>query len=137
MGVHYRQLRKLLRLIFRNKILNQKKTHKLNDLAAAESVGLRPLQRSSLKFVECSPDVRYPSTRVTKDEAVMAHRSAVAICADIAMQLPRIGWNTNIMGRTSLRLEGVDGIRPTILISRAKNDGIKSRPLVSETPSKA
>jgi hypothetical protein len=129
---------KVIKAYISKQNVEPKKTHKLNDLAAAaESVGLRPLQRSSLKFVECSPDVRYPSTRVTKDEAVMAHRSAVAICADIAMQLPRIGWNTNIMGRTSLRLEGVDGIRPTILISRAKNDGIKSRPLVSETPSKA
>jgi hypothetical protein len=105
--------------------------HKLAELSkAAESLGLRTLNRSDLSLVQCSPSVRYAASSVTKVEAIKAHHMAVSLCADIATQLSgQSGWNTGTLARAFLSFNGKAEKVPGILIARTK-EGVAFDPQI-------
>jgi hypothetical protein len=63
--------------------------HSLSKLCqAAYNLGL-PLQESAkIAAIQCSAEVRYDSTRATKEEALAAHYASLEICATVAALLP-------------------------------------------------
>jgi hypothetical protein len=63
-------------------------SHNLQALAtAAESHGLPAIPSAQLAKVQCGAGVRYGQIAVTKEEALEAHHSAVAVCAAVAKNL--------------------------------------------------
>jgi len=98
------------------------RVHKLTELAdQAESLGLRQVDRNKLALVQCSPDVRYKSSIVTRDAALVAHHIAIAMCSMIAEQLSaQSGWKTGVLSRASTRLQQLPDIVSGILIARTK-----------------
>jgi hypothetical protein len=61
--------------------------HELEPVAAAaEALGLRPLDRALLAKVECRAGVRYPGNSVTLADAVDANQASVLIAGEIAKQ---------------------------------------------------
>jgi hypothetical protein len=65
--------------------------HSLSKLCqAAYNLGL-PLQESAkIAAIQCSAEVRYDSSRATKEEAVAAHYASLEICATVAALLPHV-----------------------------------------------
>src|SRR5713101_2232963 len=101
-----------------------KRNHRVTEHAgAAESLGLRPLERASLNIVQCPPSVRYEASSVTRAEAVKAHQVAISICADIASQLAgRSGWHTGGLARAFLNFDGKTEKIPAVLIARTNQE---------------
>jgi hypothetical protein len=63
--------------------------HNLNKLEKeARRHGLAAVQAEYLAAVQCTSAVRYNEVAVTLEEAVLAHHSAIRICAHIAQRLP-------------------------------------------------
>lgn len=61
--------------------------HELEPIAAAaEALGLRPLDRALLAKVECRAGVRYPENSVTLADAVGANQASVLLAGEIAKQ---------------------------------------------------
>lgn len=59
--------------------------HELEPVAAAaEALGLRPLDRTLLAKVECRAGVRYPGNTVTLLDAVAANQASVMLAGEIA-----------------------------------------------------
>lgn len=62
--------------------------HNLQALAtSAESYGLPAISSAQLATAQCGAGVRYGQIAVTKEEALEAHHSAIAICAAVAKNL--------------------------------------------------
>jgi hypothetical protein len=61
--------------------------HELEPIAAAaEALGLRPLDRALLAKVECRAGVRYPGNSVTLADAVGANQASVLLAGETAKQ---------------------------------------------------
>ncbi len=61
--------------------------HELEPVAAAaEALGLRPLDRAFLATVECRAGVRYPGNNVTLADAVGANQASILLAGEIAKQ---------------------------------------------------
>jgi hypothetical protein len=61
--------------------------HELEPVAAAaEALGLHPLDRTLLAKVECRAGVRYPGNTVTLADAVAANQASVLLAGEIAKQ---------------------------------------------------
>jgi hypothetical protein len=125
---------KFLKAYIAQQVATFRKVHDLNQLAdRAESLGLRRLDRSNLRVVQCPADVRYNSSLVSRDEAVSAHHAAVWACSEIADQLSgQSGWTTGVIGKTSLRFQGLSEPVAAILIARMKQPPRFNRQLETE-----
>ncbi len=65
------------------------KHHSLSKLCQAAHILGLPLQESArIAAIQCSAEVRYDSSRATKEEAVAAHYASLEICATVAALLP-------------------------------------------------
>jgi HEPN domain-containing protein len=97
-------------------------THNISELAdKAEGLGLRTLDRGTLRAIECLASVRYDTELVSKSEAVGAHKAAISICAEIASQLPnRSGWKTTILSNGTIKFQSKNEEIRAVQLSRVK-----------------
>lgn len=113
---------KFLKSYILQKDSKHKLTHNISALAdKAEGLGLRAIDRVTLKTIECGASVRYDASLVSKEEAVAAHKAAISICAEIASQLPnRSERRTTILFRTTIDFPGKTGDIPAVQMARVK-----------------
>jgi HEPN domain-containing protein len=81
---------KLVKSCIREKGTIPKKSHDLYKLfATAEAVGTPSIDKNLTAKIECSADVRYDSSLVSRIEAVDAHYAALSVCQILAPTIKR------------------------------------------------
>lgn len=85
-------LEKTIKAFTKSKGLDFKQVHILREIAIeAEKAGLKPLPRTLLDIVQCSPSIRYESSDQTIKKAVAAQHVAIDLCFEIVQQIIKSG----------------------------------------------
>jgi hypothetical protein len=84
------------------------RVHRLSELAEiALNAGVPGVAPQMLSALQCSAEVRYDSTKVGRDEAVLAHHTAIDLCAELCPTLKRTNADSAVWSsvlQTSERL---------------------------------